>query len=95
MAAAALSKSLGTKNINIQLVESQMIVTVGVGEATIPHIKYFNRLAGIDENEFLRYTNATFKLGIEFESWGKLGDSYIHPFGPYGVDMQGVHFHHT
>ncbi|WP_339722353.1 tryptophan halogenase family protein [uncultured Paraglaciecola sp.] len=95
MAAVALSKSIGTKNINIQLVESEEIGTVGVGEATIPHIKYFNRLAGLDENEFLRQTNATFKLGIEFVNWGKLGDSYVHPFGPYGIDMQGVHFHHT
>ena len=95
MAAAALSKSLGTKDINIQLVESEEIGTVGVGEATIPHIKYFNRLAGIEESEFLLHTSATFKLGIEFVNWGKLGDSYIHPFGPYGVDMQGVHFHHT
>lgn len=95
MAAAALSKTIGTKSINIQLVESQEIGTVGVGEATIPHIKYFNRLAGLDENEFLRQTNATFKLGIEFVDWGKRGDSYIHPFGPYGIDMQGVHFHHT
>lgn len=95
MAAAALSKSLGTKHINIQLVESEEIGTVGVGEATIPHIKIFNRLAGLDEKEFLRKTNATYKLGIEFVNWGKLDDSYIHPFGPYGIDMQGVHFHHT
>lgn len=95
MAAAALSKSLDTRNINIQLVESEAIGTVGVGEATIPHIKYFNHLAGIDETEFLRHTSATFKLGIEFVNWGKLGESYLHPFGPYGVDMQGVHFHHT
>jgi len=95
MAAAALSKTIGTNNINIQIVESEEIGTVGVGEATIPHIKYFNRLAGLDENEFLRQTNATFKLGIEFVNWGKLGDSYVHPFGPYGIDMQGVHFHHT
>ena len=95
MTAAAFSKSLGTNNINIQLVESEAIGTVGVGEATIPHIKYFNRLAGIEENEFLRETSATFKLGIEFVDWGNLGESYVHPFGPYGVDMQGVHFHHT
>lgn len=95
MVAAALSKSLDTKNISLELVESEAIGTVGVGEATIPHIKYFNRLAGIEETEFLRHTSATFKLGIEFVNWGKLGESYVHPFGPYGVDMQGVHFHHT
>ncbi|MCF2946738.1 tryptophan 7-halogenase [Paraglaciecola aquimarina] len=95
MVAAALSKSLGSQHISIRLVESEAIGTVGVGEATIPHIKYFNRLAGIDENEFLRNTSATFKLGIEFVNWRNIGDSYVHPFGPYGIDMQGVHFHHT
>lgn len=95
MAAAALSKSLANAGLNISLVESEEIGTVGVGEATIPHIKFFNHLVGLDEKEFLRETNATYKLGIEFVNWGKLGDSYVHPFGPYGIDMQGVHFHHT
>lgn len=95
MTAAALSKSIGTKDINIHLIESEEIGTVGVGEATIPHIKYFNNLAGIEEKNFLSQTSATYKLGIEFVNWGKLGDSYVHPFGPYGIDMQGVHFHHT
>jgi tryptophan halogenase len=94
MAAAALSKSLNS-SINICLVESQEIGTVGVGEATIPHIKFFNHLVGLDESTFIKETSATYKLGIEFVNWGKLGDSYVHPFGPYGVDMQGVHFHHT
>lgn len=94
MAAAALSKLLYDKEIEIRLIESDVIGTVGVGEATIPHILYFNRLIGIEENEFIQKTNATFKLGIEFENWGKLGDSYIHPFGPYGMDMEGIHFHH-
>lgn len=95
MVAAALSKSLNINQINLHLVESEELGTVGVGEATIPHIKYFNRIAGLDEKTFLKRTNATYKLGIEFVNWGKLGEAYIHPFGPYGVDMQGVHFHHT
>jgi len=94
MAAAALSKLLYTKDINIRLIESEAIGTVGVGEATIPHILYFNRLLGINENEFIKKTNATFKLGIEFVNWGKVGERYIHPFGPYGMDMEGIHFHH-
>lgn len=94
MTAAALSKSLDSK-VNIRLIESEEIGTVGVGEATIPHIKFFNHLVGFDEKQFLRETNATYKLGIEFVNWGKIGDSYVHPFGPYGIDMQGVHFHHS
>ncbi len=95
MTAAALSKQLGTKAFSIRLIESEQIGTVGVGEATIPQITYFNRLLGVDERRFLAETKATFKLGIEFVNWGKLGDNYIHPFGPYGMDMQGVHFHHS
>lgn len=94
MAAASLSKSLNSST-KIQLIESEEIGTVGVGEATIPHIKFFNHMVGLDEKTFLKATHATYKLGIEFVNWGKLGDSYVHPFGPYGIDMQGVHFHHT
>ena len=93
MSAAAMSRLLG-RGVRIRLVESDAIGTVGVGEATIPHIRYFNRLLGIHEDEFVRRTNATFKLGIEFVNWGALGERYIHPFGPYGVEMEGIHFHH-
>ncbi len=94
MAAAGLSILLRDPTIRIRLVESEEIGTVGVGEATIPHIRYFNRLVGLQENEYLRRTNATFKVGIEFVNWGQLGDRYIHPFSPYGVNMDGIHFHH-
>ena len=94
MAAAALSRLLVHPDINIQLIESEAIGTVGVGEATIPHIKYFNELLGLQEDDFVKKTNATFKLGIEFADWNRVGKSYIHPFGEYGLDMEGVRFHH-
>lgn len=92
MTAAALSKVLGCQNYSITIVESDQIGTVGVGEATIPPISLYNNLLGIDENSFIKETNATFKLGIEFVNWGKLGHTYFHPFGHYGVDMNGVGF---
>lgn len=97
MAAAALSRLIGQDSRNgveITLVESEAIGTVGVGEATIPHILYFNKLLGLEEDEFVRKTNATFKLGIEFNDWGHIGERYFHSFGPYGVPMDGLHFHH-
>jgi tryptophan halogenase len=95
MTAAALAFKFQGSDIAITLVESEQIGTVGVGEATLPHIRFFNQALGIDEAEFMRATNATFKLGIEFCDWGKLGDSYIHPFGAFGHPIDGIDFHHV
>ncbi|WAC48109.1 tryptophan 7-halogenase [Asticcacaulis sp. SL142] len=94
MAAAALSRVMGTRNYQITLIESDEIGTVGVGEATIPTIQEFNTLLGIDENDFMKAVNGTFKLGIRFDNWSKPGSSYFHPFGVYGVDMGGLNFNH-
>ena len=93
MTAAALSSLLSPESISITLIESDKIGTVGVGEATIPDMINFNAMLGINEAEFLRATNGTFKLGIEFTDWGQKGESYFHPFGNIGVDMQGIDFH--
>ncbi|RPF70935.1 tryptophan halogenase family protein [Aurantiacibacter spongiae] len=93
MAAAALSRYFDNGRRKIVLVESDAIGTVGVGEATIPPIASFNAMLDINENDFLRATRGTFKLGIEFVNWGRLGDRYFHPFGTYGQDLHGIKFH--
>ena len=80
MAAAALGRTLGP-GYRIVLVESDEIGTIGVGEATVPHIRAFNRLLRIDEAEFVRATQGTFKLGIQFVDWLRPGESYVHGFG--------------
>src|SRR5579875_1613814 len=83
MTAAALAKLLPTR-ATVRLIESEAIGIVGVGEATLPHIRGFNERLGIPEAEFMARTRATFKLGIEFRDWGMIGDSYVHPFGTFG-----------
>jgi tryptophan halogenase len=92
MVAASLAKFLKTLNCAIQLVESEQIGIVGVGEATIPPIMNFIRGLGIDEDDLMRKTRATFKLGIEFRDWTRLGHSYMHPFGQTGFDMGPLTF---
>ena len=93
MAAAALSRYFNDGRRTITLIESDAIGTIGVGEATIPPLRNFNGMLEIPENEFLRETRGTFKLGIEFVNWGQQGDRYFHPFGTHGQDLHGIDFH--
>jgi tryptophan halogenase len=93
MTAAALARVLGPR-LSITLVESSEIGIIGVGEATIPSIALFNKLLKIDEDEFLRHTQGTFKLGIEFVDWYEKGHEYMHAFGPVGRDLAYIPFHH-
>lgn len=91
--AAAFARLLGQR-LTIELVESEAIGTVGVGEATIPQIIRLNAILGLDEHEFLRATSGTFKLGIEFVDWGRKGSRYLHTFGDTGMNLGNVAFHH-
>ncbi|HKE93810.1 MAG TPA: tryptophan halogenase family protein [Povalibacter sp.] len=93
MVAAGLSKTLG-KVLDIKLIESDEIGTVGVGEATIPTLVTFHRLLEISEPEFMAATQGTFKLGIGFENWRNLNEHYIHSFGMTGKDHWTAGFQH-
>ncbi|MFL6547239.1 MAG: tryptophan halogenase family protein [Povalibacter sp.] len=96
MAAAALSNFLrGPRAKSITVIESSQIGTVGVGEATLPTIRGFNSVLGIDEIDFIRKTQATFKLGIEFVDWARPGVSFFHPFAAYGARFGSADFHHS
>ena len=93
MAAAALSRVLG-QSCRIRLIESDLIGIIGVGEATVPHIKAFNNLLRIDEADFVRRTQGSFKLGIQFVDWCRIGDTYVHGFGTsIGPDLGLLPFH--
>lgn len=93
MTAAGLAR-LVPDLCSVDLVESEDIGIVGVGEATLPHIRAYVERLGIDEAEFMAATHATYKLGIDFRDFGRIGESYIHPFGSFGEPVAGVGFHH-
>jgi len=94
MTAAALAKVNSPPQFEVTLIESDEIGIIGVGEATIPTIHWFNRLVDLDEAEFLRETRATYKLGIEFVGWNGAGSRYFHPFGRYGAPADQQMFFH-
>src|SRR5690625_7972747 len=94
MTAAAITQFFPVERIRISLIESEQIGPVGVGDANIPDIRQFNALLGIDENDFIRTTKATYKLGIQFTGWGTESSSYMHPFSTVGCDINVLDFHH-
>lgn len=91
MTAAVLSQWLS--KVEVRLIESDEIGIIGVGEATIPHIRNYLALAGVETVEMIRETKASFKLGIQFVDWGAPGEDYIHGFGKIGRDMLWLHAH--
>ena len=93
MAAAALSKTFG-ETIDLTLIESEQIGTIGVGEATIPPLQRYNDIIGITEIDFMKQTKGTFKLGINFENWTKKDHAYFHSFGSTGKDHWTCTFNH-
>lgn len=94
MAAASLAQAFERCPLEITLVESRQIGTVGVGEATIPTIRRFYQRLGMSDREVMKATGATCKLGIEFQDWSAPGQSFFHPFGLFGQKVRGVDFHH-
>lgn len=93
MAAAALVNDL-PHAAEVHLIESEEIGIVGVGEATLPHLRFFVQSLGLDEADFMKATHATFKLGIDFFDFDRIGSHYLHPFGTFGTDLHGIPFHH-
>jgi len=93
MTAAPLAQRLG-RRCEIVLVESPEIGTIGVGEATLPTIRFYNNVLGLDHADFVKKTQATFKLGIEFKDWGHVGNRFFHGFGDFGPPLNGIQPHH-
>ncbi len=93
ISASSLARVLPKDQYDITLVESDQIGIIGVGEATIPPIQDVHKMLGVNEADFVRSTEASFKLGIEFKNWSSKGSSYFHPFGQYGREFDSVSFH--
>src|SRR3954469_7392679 len=93
MVAASLAHYLSANGIELTLIESSGIGTVGVGEATVPAIRDYIRSLRVDEFAVMRATQGTCKLGIEFKDWSRIGESFIHPFGVFGLPARDVPFH--
>jgi len=94
IAAALLAKKIDCQQTRITLVESEQIGTIGVGEATVPILAQYNAMVGIDEFDFVRSTQGTFKLGIEFCDWGTAGNRHFHAFSDFGHPVEGISTHH-
>ena len=92
MTAAAVAHAVKDTQ-RVTLIESDEIGTVGVGEATIPPLQFFNKVLGINERDFIQATQASFKLGIDFHNWGSAGHRYFHQFGEFGVNIKAIAFH--
>jgi glycine/D-amino acid oxidase-like deaminating enzyme len=93
MTAAPLAQRLASRPgqpCEIVLVESPEIGTIGVGEATLPTIRVYNDALGLDRADFVKKTQASFKLGIEFKDWGHVGNRFFHGFGDYGPPLAGA-----
>jgi tryptophan halogenase len=95
MAASVLARALPSSGCSITVIESPEIGTVGVGEATIPPIIDLLRFLNINEADFIRHTRSTFKLGIKFHDWHRIGESYWHPFGTFGAPLNRRPFFHA
>ena len=93
MAACLLGSTLKGSRIEISLIESPDIDTIGVGESTVPSSIDFIRACHIDLTEFVKATSASFKLGIRFDDWLARKGNYFHPFGRIGQDINGFDFY--
>jgi tryptophan halogenase len=90
MTAALLARQFAPIGLSVTVLESEEIGIIGVGEASVPILRQFNTMLGIDEHEFLRQVQGSYKLGIEFQDWGEAGNVHFHGFGDYGKPIEGV-----